>query len=324
MIDAKQHEIAILTPCFNENTGVISFLTRLTETIEKLPFVFLIIVIDDASTDNTVDLLSAFQHDYGNIEIRLITLKYNCGHQGAIYQGFLYARGFACKKFIVIDSDGEDDPSAINELVFMEQKIVTVVRGKRLEGFLFRMCYKAYKLVFYAVTGKRMNFGNYCMIDHSIFSKTCHSSFTHLAAHLSRQNVDKGELKYSRMKRISGKSKMNFSSLTHHAFKSFVEYSEDFLSVFLKIFLIVVTAAAALLAMVLYKKLISNDAVLGWASSMSVGLLNSALISLGVFALGLLLLNISNRKAVTGKEVFVEVTRKTSKKNAEETVFYDD
>lgn len=307
MRESLDNNISIIIPCFNENTTVVTFLHELCNVLVNLPFQFKVVIVDDSSTDNTIDLLLRFNYECENIQIKIITLKYNLGHQGAIYQGFLYARRFPCEKYIVIDADGEDDPLAINELVFMKHRIVHAVRGKRSEKLGFKILLKVYKLLFSTITGKNMNFGNYCMIDEHVFNKACYTSFVHLAAYLSKQNVDKTELKYDRMKRIDGTSKMNLSSLIHHAFRSFVEYSEAFLMLFFKIFLLITIAIFILLGVVLYKKLIINDAILGWASSMSISLINSALISFGFFVIGILLLNILNKNNLTSREIFIDI-----------------
>ncbi|WP_207423066.1 glycosyltransferase [Desertivirga brevis] len=305
-----ENNVTIITPCFNENHTVIAFLKELTDILKDLPFYFNIVVVDDASTDNTLDLLRAFHSPYENVGIRVLTLKYNCNHQGAIYQGFLYSRGLPGDKFIVMDSDGEDDPAAIRELVYLDDyKVVNVVRGRRRESLWFRLSYRIYKYIFRAITGRSMNFGNYCMIDRSILEKVSNTSFVHLAACLSKQKVEKKQLVYDRRKRIDGKSKMNTTSLIHHAFRSFVEYAEEFLMVFLRIFIVIILAISGLMATVFYRKFISHKAILGWASNISLGLFNSALICIGFFILGILLLNISSRRRSTNTKIYIDTSK---------------
>lgn len=307
------NKIAIITPCFNENLTVIAFLKELNQIVSSLPFHFTLVVVDDASTDDTLEMLQAFQPIASNVDLQILTLKFNSGHQGAIYQGMLFARNLPCKKFIIMDSDGEDDPAAIKELVYLENlKIVNVVRGKREESLLFRLSYQIYKLFFNVITGRRMNFGNYCMIDKGILTSASYTSFVHLAAYLSKQRVETAKLVYNRRKRLDGSSKMNLTSLVHHAFKSFIEYAEDFLMMFLKLFILIALAIAGLISIILYKKFISHEAILGWASNLSVGLFNTALICLGFFIIGILLLNISAKTRITNAENYINVSKQES------------
>jgi glycosyltransferase involved in cell wall biosynthesis len=288
----KNENVVIITPCFNENTTVISFLKNIEDVVKQLPQNFEIVVVDDCSSDHTLSLLSEFKFGANNIKLTVLALKFNVGHQSAIYQGLLYAQNIDANKFIVMDSDGEDDPKAIVDLVkFTDFDIVNVARGRRKESLSFQASYYIYRFIFKIITGKVLNFGNYCMIDKKVLETCCHTSFIHFAAHLSKQKVTSTSIVYNRLKRIDGKSKMNLTSLVHHAFKSFVEYAEDLLMIFLKIFIGILIVFLGVGGIVLYKKFFTHDAILGWASTMMMGLFTIALICLGFFVIGILLLN---------------------------------
>jgi glycosyltransferase involved in cell wall biosynthesis len=299
--------IVIITPCFNENTTVISFLKNIEQVVKSLPQNFEIIVVDDCSSDNTLKLLSEFSFSSANIKLSVLPLEFNVGHQAAIYQGLLYAQKLNSNKFIIMDSDGEDDPEAIAELIgFNDYEIVNVARGRRKESLSFQASYYTYRFIFKIITGKVLNFGNYCMISKRVLNTSCHTSFIHFAAHLSKQKVRSTSIVYNRLKRIDGKSKMNLTSLVHHAFKSFVEYAEELLMIFLKIFAFIIVIFLAVAGVVLYKKFFTNEAILGWASTMMLGLFNVALVCLGFFVIGILLLNMIARKNQDKKEIFVK------------------
>ena len=66
---------------------------------------------------------------------------------------------------ILMDSDGEDRPSEIKELInkISENPNNSVVakRIKRSEGLLFQTLYQVHKLLTIIFTGKNVNFGNY-------------------------------------------------------------------------------------------------------------------------------------------------------------------
>ena len=309
-----RNNVTIITPCFNENVTVVAFLHELVGIVKNLPFHFTVVVVDDASTDNTLKLLQEFKPDADNVTMQILRLKFNSGHQGAIYQGLLFARNLDCEKFIIMDSDGEDDPEAIKELVYIDDyKIVNVIRGRRKESFTFRASYHIYKIIFNLITGRVMNFGNYCMIDKDILQSTTNTSFIHFAAYLSRHRVESKKIIYNRRKRIDGKSKMNLTSLIHHAFKSFIEYAEDFLMIFLKLFLVIAVAFAGLILYVLYKKIFTNEAILGWASTLTASLFNTAIICLGFFVIGILLLNILAKNKAANHEIYINMSSRNKK-----------
>ena len=288
-------KVAIITPCFNEDSTVIRFLRQLEETLANLPYHFTVVVVNDSSTDNTLELLSDFTFGTDHVVLDIITLKFNVGHQGAIYQGLLYGQQLDAEQFIVMDSDGEDDPAAVPGILKESQAdIVHVVRGKRNENLLFRCSYYFYKLFFRLITNKNMNFGNYCMINRKVLNVVVHTSFIHFAAYLSKIKVNHAYLTHDRRKRIGGQSKMNANSLVSHAFKSLTEYAESLLLIFLKLFIIIATIFSGLIVYILYQKIFTNNAILGWASTMSVGLFSTALMAIGFYVIGILLLNIAH------------------------------
>lgn len=289
--------IAIITPCFNENVTIIKFLEELESVLCKLSFKFKIIVVDDASTDNTQELLRNFRPKSENLKLTVLNLKFNVGHQQAIYQGLLYAQKLTSDKFIIMDSDGEDDPHAICELLKCEDHdIVHVSRGKRRESISFKIFYKFYKMIFKIVTGKNIDFGNYCMINRKTLDIIIYNSFIHFAAYLSKQQVKRSKIIFDRKKRIDGRSKMNLSSLIYHAFKAFIEYAEDFIKVFLGMFVIIFIIFLGMITFVIFQKLFTDNAILGWASVLCIGLFNTAIICLGFFSIGILLLNILTKR----------------------------
>ncbi len=301
--------VAVIMPCFNENRTVIEFLESLDASLTGADYHFKIIVVDDASVDNTLELLKAYRFHADNLELIVLTLRFNLGHQGAIYQGLLFAETLQVNRFIVMDSDGEDDPDAIPALLERtEADIVHVVRGRRSEGLLFRLLYGVYKILFRIITGKTMNFGNYCMINRKVLEVLLHTSFIHFPAHLLKQRVKRSSIVVDRKQRLHGKSKMNLSGLVYHAVRSLVEFAEDLLMVFLKLFILIAIAISGVLGYVLYQKLFTDKAILGWASTLTTGLFNTAIICLGFFVIGVLLLNIlSKRNGHDSKALYKKV-----------------
>ena len=195
-----------------------------------------VIAVDDCSQDNTLERLSQFRFHSGYHELHVLSLQFNVGHQGAIFQGLLYASTLAVEKVIIMDSDGEDDPDAIPELLSKKGfSIVEVKRGKRRESALFKVCYTIYKLIFRFITGKAMDYGNYCMIEREIVDRISHTSFIHFPAYLLKQKASRTSIRYNRKKRIDGKSKMGMQGLLIHAFKSLLEFGEDLLMLFFKV-----------------------------------------------------------------------------------------
>ena len=127
-----------------------SVIVKIKELIEKqilnLDIKFNLIFIDDGSLDNSVEIIKSLNSESKNINITLLQLDFNMGHQKAIYQGLLEVEKSDYDNVIIMDSDGEDDPAAIPQMIKCRHfDLVNIVRGKRSESLFFRMNYLIYK-----------------------------------------------------------------------------------------------------------------------------------------------------------------------------------
>ncbi|OQY00199.1 MAG: hypothetical protein B6I24_00305 [Bacteroidetes bacterium 4572_128] len=286
-------KIAILLPCFNEGSSINKFNNILIDNIKNLPYKFELFYIDDGSLDNTNEIIKEFHSKFKHINIYMLKLNYNMGHQKAIYQGMLHLKDKDFDNVLIMDSDGEDNPAAIQEILKHNDKdLVQVLRGKRNESLFFKMFYIFYKIIFQLIIGKKLNFGNYSLLKPKLIKAATDVRFNHLAAFLDNQRCNKIKIRSDRNKRIDGVSKMNFNNLFYHAVNSFAENAENLLFVFIKLSILLLLGIIFLIVVILYKKFIIHVAVLGWTSSLLAILFNSFLISIGVFVIGILQLNI--------------------------------
>jgi len=224
-MNTYQLSVTIITPCYNEQDAVIRFLRSMEQELISLPYRFTVVVVNDCSTDNTLELLKKFSFSTPDISLEVINLKFNAGHQAAIYQGFLFARSLPGQHFIVMDADGEDAPYVIPQLLALKDNdVVNVVRGQRHESVLFKGCYLIYKALFRLATGKQMNFGNFCLINRAIMEMAIDANFSHLAAFLSKQKCRRQYIVAAKQARLGGTSKMGFRKHVQHAIRSFAEH----------------------------------------------------------------------------------------------------
>ncbi len=282
--------LCVIAPCFNEGEVAVRFVTELAQVLERTGVPSDILMVDDASTDDTRARLEAMRMDAGRVSLRVLGLPYNMGHQEAIQRGLQEAAKSDVDRFIVMDSDGEDDPLAILEAVkHADASIVLIARGKRRENLRFKIAYFFYKRLFKLVTNRSISFGNYSMIDRRVLQAVLDRGFTHYAAFLSKQKARVAMIVSDRRARIDGRSKMGFKSLSIHAFRSLIEYSEEVLALFLKAFFLLAVLSLITIGVILWLKAFTLKAIPGWASILGVSLLNCTLLCLGFFATGLLL-----------------------------------
>lgn len=137
--------IAVVTPCFNEEDNVGPLYERIKAVFANLPQVrYVHILIDNASTDRTVERVKAIAARDSNV--RLIVNARNFGHIRSPLHGLLQAPGDAV---ITMASDLQDPPEMIPDFVTRWQQGFKVVIGVKPESreapvmfFLRRVYYR--------------------------------------------------------------------------------------------------------------------------------------------------------------------------------------
>jgi glycosyltransferase involved in cell wall biosynthesis len=299
-------QFAIVFPCFNEEKIIPLFLEQLNGILVSYADVhqFDLIMVDDASLDETILAAENYKKNNPGLSLTILSLGYNMGHQEAIRQGLqcVAASGKTYAGIIVMDSDGEDNPEALHKLIAEDNfDVVFVERGKRSESWIFKLGYYFYKNIFRLITGRKINFGNYSMISHRVLQSTTRQKYFHYSGFLSKSRFSIKKIKYDRLKRIDGKSKMSYKSLVFHGLYSLVEYAEEILFSLIKIFAVILLALFAIGIHIVYSKYIVEIAPYGWSSTIAVNLLISALIIIS--SIIICLLQISIKRSISQRDL---------------------
>ena len=148
--------ISIIIPAFNEEKNLVELHQRLSAVLSKLSTQsFEILFIDDASTDNTPDILKGLcQKDK---RVSFIRFARNGGSHAALSCGLHACRGDAA---IVLAADLQDPPEIINDMLRAWKdgaKIVWGVRSKREgEGILTKICSQFYYRLINSLTNVKL------------------------------------------------------------------------------------------------------------------------------------------------------------------------
>jgi len=99
-------------PVFNEEENILSLIHEVRGVFETLPYSYSFIIVDDGSTDNTLDVLRCASAS--DKRVRYISLSKNFGHQNALKAGLDHARGDCV---ITMDGDLQHPPQLIPTLL---------------------------------------------------------------------------------------------------------------------------------------------------------------------------------------------------------------
>ena len=234
----------IITPTFNDWRSLNEVLHEIDKKVSKMKGKFSVIVINDASTIKPSLKLKRLKKLK---KITIITNKKNLGSQKSISLGLKYLQKIKTKSIItVIDSDGEDDPGKIKELINQAQKnpqsIITANRLKRKENIIYNLFYKIHLLITFILTGKYIDFGNYSSFSSINLNKLLRSSDTFLAysAAIAKNARNIKSYYINKKKRYYDKSKVKILFLIQHSINiiSVFKFNVLRLSILFCIFLI--------------------------------------------------------------------------------------
>ena len=214
-------KIIILIPVYNDWQSVFKLLENINSEISGLKYEFSVIIINDASTEDR----QQFSINLDNLKsIQIINMRKNRGHARCIASGLKHI--FEKEDFdyvIPMDGDGEDRPEEIKELVdnlnYNPNKPIVGERIKRSEGFFFKLCYFAHKVITFTFTGESIKYGNYTCLPRSIVEKMINEKATwcSFSGSLAKISKDRAGVPSKRGKRYFGPSKMSLKNLVIHS-----------------------------------------------------------------------------------------------------------
>ncbi|MCF6138793.1 glycosyltransferase family 2 protein [Pseudalkalibacillus berkeleyi] len=107
----KEHKVLIIVPAFNEEESIGKTLHKLIHTSRNSPYGIDICVVNDGSSDRTVDVVQSFP------EVILLDLPYNLGIGGAMQTGYRYAYENNYQIAIQFDADGQHNNEDLSTII---------------------------------------------------------------------------------------------------------------------------------------------------------------------------------------------------------------
>lgn len=143
----------IIIPAYNESASI----KGTVEAIKKYAVDFDYVIVDDCSTDNTLEIC----RDAG---YNVIHLPQNLGIGGAVQTGYMYGVREGYDMAVQVDGDGQHDPAFLNEMAeCMEKENLDMVIGSRFiekKGFqssgMRRLGIRYFMYLIWVLTGTKI------------------------------------------------------------------------------------------------------------------------------------------------------------------------
>jgi len=214
----------IILPVYNDWDCLQILLGQIEDSLKGTDANFELLLINDGS--NNFSDLNFNKKKFFN-KIRIINLRKNVGSQKAIATALKYISNNNEKfkrDFIIMDSDGEDDPNKIQLILdLLKQnnriKLITLNRTIRKESFFFSILYELHLFITFLFTFNYIRFGNFSYINMDVINKISKKRelwFAYSAA-INKFFKKKISVIAPRKNRITGQSKMSYVNLFKHS-----------------------------------------------------------------------------------------------------------
>ena len=206
----KSPFISLVIPVMNEESSLRHLYNTLKKILQK--YKYEIIFVNDGSDDDSALIIEKLHRK--DIQVKMISLSRNFGHQMAITCGLDYASGDVA---IIMDADLQDPPALITRMMGKWREGYDVVYGIRR----LRRGENGFKLItarlFYLIINKLsrtkipQSVGDFRLISKNVITILKHTREyqRYLRGIISWVGFKQIGIEYSRDKRFAGKSKYN-------------------------------------------------------------------------------------------------------------------
>ena len=220
--------ISIVIPILNEQENLTQLKERLIQASPLWNESFEIILVDDGSTDKSLEIMKSFSSN--DNRFRIIKLSRNFGHQAAISAGIKMSKGDAV---IVMDGDLQDPPEELPRFLKKWREgfhVVYAIRKNRKEAWYKKIAYK----VFYRLLSKisdieiPLDSGDFCVMDRKVVDILNDKILEQnrfvrgLRAYAGFKQIG---VEYDRAERAAGQVKYTFKKLLQLALNGLFDFS---------------------------------------------------------------------------------------------------
>ena len=266
--------ISLIIPCFNEEESLPLFYPEATSVLRQMNCDYELIFVNDGSRDRTLEILKELSEK--DPHVIYLSFSRNFGKEAAMYAGFCNAGG---DYVAVMDADLQDPPSLLPEMLEKlesgEYDSVATRRVSRdgeppIRSFFARKFYQLINKISDAdiVDGARdFRLMKRSMVD-AIVSMSEYNRFSKgIFGWIGFRTC---WLPYKNIERVAGETKWNFWKLFKYAVSGIINFSQVPLTIASWFGTTMTGFSFLVLVAIIVRKLIFDDPVPGWASTICV------------------------------------------------------
>lgn len=260
--------LSLVVPVYYEEEVILQFLKETKEVLDKLPYDYEYVFVDDGSKDKTVDIIK--EQSKTNDKIKLVVFSYNQGKAAAVSAAIAHAKG---DYLLYMDPDLQDPPHEIPR--FLEEieqgyDLVWGIRTEKKDSFLNVIFSKLFWGTLNKFTGLDIPKGIAVM---RIFNRSFADEF------LKYQEANRfiegifisisknwKTIEIAQRERFAGKTKFNFKKKMQLAFDAIFDFSELPLKMAVRLGVVLSVIGFVGLLILLILKICFIDFQSGWPS----------------------------------------------------------
>ena len=282
-------KISVISPFLNESGNIENYVNSINNFFVNKPYSAEVILVDDGSTDNSIELLQSLQ--YGDYEIKIIKLSKNFGAHAAVRAGVKHATG---DYITFLPADLQDPLDLIDlSLQKVEEQNADIVYAfrKTTNNSFFESVFSQFyaylmkKFVSSKFPGKGFDivFFNRKVKENLDQNIELNSS---IQLQISTLGYKSENVYYDKAERKVGKSKWTFSKKIKLFIDSFVAFSFAPIRLVSMVGILFFILGSIWTIYIILRKILFDDLASGWPALMSILMVGFGItnISLGIIA----------------------------------------
>ena len=286
----EKKTVSIIGQCYNEQEMIPVYYREICKVIDQIHDMdFEIIIVDDASTDQSLSILKSLANE--DSRIKCLSMSRNCGKAACCIAGMQYAAG---DYVVTMDIDLQDPPKLLPDMINIIQRenvdiIATLATTRTGYSAFHKLCTKCFYSIFNSISSVKIKDGQR---DYRLMTRQVVDA---ILLHKEYNLFDKGYftdvgfrtkwITFENVERPAGDTKWPFKRLLKFSIIGIIGYSITPLKMIFGLGVIELIGAFALAIAAAVNNCLSGGSEFAlWSAAAIVGLFGLQMTALGIVA----------------------------------------